>query len=181
MKITLRKYYQSNLYIRVKPSNRDVDFGFFCEEKNDTILLPYKLFQGQEFSIKYNCCSCDKEILIENILSHGKHEYNYFDIGYLFTIKYKFEFIKSISDVFKNLSLAVYEHFSEYHMKDLFSAKCLYQKCPHCEAQYLATYHDTHGQPPERTDPATPDEFYIEEMAWVEFDEEEFFKKMKEH
>lgn len=180
MEIKLKKFYLSELSIFVAPSKWDIKYGFFNEDKRYQIKLPYQFYRGEWFIIDYECDSCKNTIRIEDIIASviGVHKIDYVDTSYLSSLYHSVEFIELISRIFK-LNGKDWGHFYGYNLKDkLYSAKCLYKKCPHCNAQYLATYYNIQGQPPERTNPATPDEFYIEEMAWVEFDEEEFFREM---
>ncbi len=107
-----------------------------------------------------------------------EYEYSYIDIGRMSTLYHSRPFIDSVASVFKKLTPKDWGHFFGYSILMGGISKVFYQKCPHCGAQYLTTYYDIQGQFPKRTIHATPYEFYIEEMAWVEFDEETFFKEM---
>ena len=177
MDIKLKKYYTSKLTITAEPSEWDIKFDFFNKEKIYHIHLPFRFLRGGKFSINCKCISCESQLIIESsFLVPFEHKRTYFDVGILSPGRKKSrEFINVFFQVFKKLWVDEYESTC---LEGGGLAYSFYQKCPHCGAKYLATYHDTHAQPPERTNPATPDEFYIEEMAWVEFDEEEFFREI---
>jgi len=179
MKIILKNYYAAELTIVVEPSERDIEFIFFNEIKKYQAFLPIRFNRGKRFEVNFHCMSCNEEIGIKNILLTHKIENSFIDIGFMSTLYHSRFFIDTISSFFSKLSRKDREHFFGYSMRLGGVSRILYQKCPHCEAQYLATYYDIQGQYPERTTLATPDEFYIEEMAWVEFDEAEFFEEMQ--
>ena len=191
MIINLKKYYSSELKIIIDPSEEDILYDFFDTEKKYNAKLPQQFYKGKRFVIRYGCLSCKKENKITFLLHKYKWEdtdidayeysYSYIDVGRMSTLYHSRSFIDLVSSVFGTLTLEDCGHFFGYSLLRGGGSKVFYQKCPHCNAQYLATYKDIQGQPSERTDPATPYEFYIEEMAWVEFDEEEFFREMQEH
>ena len=175
MEIKLKKYYTSKLTIIAEPSEWDIKNDFFHEKKTYKANFPFQFYRGKKFTINFFCESCNNAIIIANDFV----QYDYIDISYLSSLYHPHSFNEVLSNIFR-LKGKDWGHFYGYILKEkLYSAKCFYQKCSHCNAQYLATYYDIQGQPSERTDPATPDEFYIEEMAWVEFDETEFFEEMQ--
>jgi|GEM_PF-4889494 len=177
MEIKLKKYYTPELTIIVNPSEWDIKFDFFNKEKVYHSNLPFRFLRGGEFSIKCKCASCERPLIIESsFLAPFEYKRTYLDVGILSPRRKSQEFINVFFQVFKKLWVNEYESTC---LEGGGLAYSFYQKCPHCQVQYLATYCNIQGRLPERTDPAIPDEFYIEEIAWVEFDEEEFFREMQ--
>lgn len=51
-------------------------------------------------------------------------------------------------------------------------------KCPDCQSKYLGIYIYATADIPERPgDIPAPSQVYLDNIAWVEFDEDEFFKE----
>jgi len=181
MEIRLIKYYTDKLELKIDPSDRDINFDFFTHKLFLKIQLPFKTYRGKRLLIDCNCMACEKTFQIEDIFLpfEGKHKHSYIDIERLTTLYHSLKFIQTISEVFRRVKGNDYGHFFGYRLEGEGRASIFYQKCPHCNAQYLVTYCDKQGVWPERGSSATPDEIYIEEIAWVEFNDEEFFQEMK--
>jgi hypothetical protein len=177
MKIKLKNYYALAISVVVEPSKLDIEYGFFNKKEDYNLYIPCLFYSGQRFLLNCNCLSCNRQFEIKkNLFIRSAHKHTYFDVGILSPRRKNIKFIYNIMKLFNKLYINEYESVC---LEGPGLAYLFYQKCPHCGAQYLATYCDIQGQPPERTEPATPYEFYIEEMAWVEFDEEEFFREMQ--
>jgi hypothetical protein len=181
MEIEFKKYYNTLLNIIVEPSNRDIECNFFQDKKMYHLKLPCQFDRGQKFTLDFNCISCENNFLINNIYLpfEGMYESNYINLKNQSTNRYKKNFIEKINTIFHGLIGKDCGHFYAFFLKRGGVANIFYIKCPHCGAQYFATYYDIEGKCIEDRVEPTPDQFYIEEIVWVEFDEKEFFKEMK--
>ncbi len=179
MKIERKAFYTKTIKVENDPSDFDIEYGFLTESKVEHLKMPCTFLTGYEFKLSYSCLSCDSEIVLtQEIITSQIGELN---LGKLYTGKLrKLSFLESICNIFPNLKKrylnSTWYLVADYNVFRIF--RLFHVKCPHCQAKYLGIYIYILADVPERPgDIPAPSQVYLDNIAWVEFDEDEFFKE----
>ena len=178
MKIERKAFYTKKITVQIEPHEVDIKFGFLTEMKVEHLKMPCTFLAGKEFNIYYSCLSCDSELVLTSaIITSQIEELN---LGKLYTRELrKLSFLESICNIFPNIKKR-YSNSNCYLKSDNAHGtfRLFYLKCPHCQAKYLGIYIYIIAEIPDRPGPKlAPAQVYLDNIAWVEFDEDEFFKE----
>ena len=178
MKIERKAFYTKKITVQIEPHEVDIKFGFLTEMKVEHLKMPCTFLAGKEFNIYYSCLSCDSELVLTSaIITSQIGELN---LGKLYTRELrKLSFLESIYNIFPNIKKR-YSNSNCYLKSDNAHGtfRLFYLKCPHCQAKYLGIYIYIIAEIPDRPGPKlAPAQVYLDNIAWVEFDEDEFFKE----
>ena len=178
MKIERKAFYTKKITVQIEPHEVDIKFGFLTEMKVEHLKMPCTFLAGKEFNIYYSCLSCDGEIVLTSAIITS--QIGKLNLSYLMTGKLrKPSFLESICDIFPNIKKRYSNSNCYLESDNIHGTFRLFQvKCPLCKAKYLGIYIERAAEIPDRPGPKlAPAQVYLDNIAWVEFDEDEFFKE----
>jgi len=157
----------------------------FPNERNDftqplvkDVIIPGIFYMGKKLLLEHKCKLCSTEILtgvsepnfkmITTLSNYYIKDISFLDlIGQLFNL--------DVTDEINVNNNHIYDYSLTQLVKGL--ARISYYYCLNCNAKYILTYMFLFGEG-ERN--PSPDEVYIEKILHVDFDQELFFKTLKE-
>lgn len=179
MKIELKAFYTKTIKVEIEPRVFDIEYGFLTERTVEHLKIPCTFLSGYEFKLSYSCLSCESEIVLtQEIITSQIGELN---LGKLCARESgKLSFLNSIYNLFPNIKKkylnSTWFLIADYNVSSVF--RLFHVKCPHCQAKYLGIYIYRTAEIPERPgEIPVPAKVYLDNIAWVEFDEDEFFKE----
>lgn len=177
MNIEKKEFYKKDITVVVDPMHFDIQFGFLSERKVENLRIPCTFLSGKIFKIYFNCLCCGSEIVTtsEEILSGAGNS----NLGLLRTgINRDIHFLEAIYDLFPNIKKVTqdsYLYLKSDNAHGIF--RLFYVKCPHCQAKYLGIYIYINAIVPDRGEcEPSPAKVYLDNIAWVDFNEKEFYK-----
>lgn len=185
MKLQLIEVYKDNIIVEVEPSARDIEYKLFNKNQEFMLTLPCTYVKGKRCKITFKCLNCgesiDLEICIDGF-SKGRF-YNIIRSIVLSSLEYKLIFLENFLNVFNNISIWDGKRFIAYKFKNNGTILVFYVKCKNCDSKYLISYEYIDGIWPEsgRHNKVSPDSIYMDQIVWVEFDENEFFEEIEKY
>ncbi|MFT3994451.1 MAG: hypothetical protein QM660_09095 [Dysgonomonas sp.] len=177
MNIEIKEFYRKNITVVIDPHDIDIRFGFLSERKVENLKMPCTFLSGKIFKMYYNCLSCNNEIVTtsEEILSGADNP----NLGFLQTgINRDIHFLEAIYNLFPNIKKVTqdsYLYLKSDNAHGIF--RLFYVKCPHCRAKYLGICIYIYPIIPDRGEcEPSPAKVYLDNIAWVDFNEKEFYK-----
>ena len=178
MKIERKAFYTKTIKVEIEPRVFDIEYGFLTERTVEHLKIPCTFLSGYEFKLSYSCLSCDSEIILTQEVITS--QFGKLNLGYLKTGKLrKLSFLESICDIFPNMKKIYLNSKCYLESDNVHGIFSLFQvKCPDCQSKYLGIYIYATADIPERPgEIPVPAKVYLDNIAWVEFDEDEFFKE----
>lgn len=169
--------YIKDIQIEVIPGFKDYDY-YNQEIVLSTQSLPAYFLMGDEWKVKHHCICCDQIVeTSRHVRSLEVDETNFFQWGHLIETQMAKNVMDGIASTFKNLKKK-FENNNRFYVLNgnnreigNVMANVFYYKCHNCKGKYLATYCLNFGEDGDGGGKVVPNYVYIEEIAYVHFNE----------